>query len=636
MKRFVIFVLFVLSVALLASCEPAQPLPEVSTDNTPVTEPLVELRDIIFTGGDVAYNIVRPENASDNVKDSAVKLYTTLNRLDPNIKITTDWVKSGDPIPEYEIIVGNADREEVAALLPEVPYCGFVVKVIGEKLIILAVNDDYIIKAVNHVIDLIDSMNLTLKEDYTYSQDFKEGGYPLADALLGNRKLTEYSINSRLPDLAKNLQSVLGEQTGVLLPIVSSDYEGPAIVIGSSAVENFEPIEYYEYRIESKNENVYFFAYGNNEYGHAFKVFVDMLTTADNHTLALTDTIDSYKLPAREEYINDLSKLYMLWDYLWEAPEWMLDYDDKKESLFGGKGSEKLYASAHRAELGFYPENSIEAVISTYYMGAAIAELDFCATKDGVLVLMHDNTLTRTTNVADFMGKSGYPNSANVSDWTYEQLQALNLKEGGGGSSAKLTPFKIPTLEEALIVCKDKLFIVPDKYANWQYVRSTDIMQGSKQIYFSDLMKKTGNYESILISYGNSGSSNYLNYTDAVKLQTLLKQETGVDSFILIRSTPERAAQYYRYLEANAAPNSFALQLNGDYKSSTGYAAAYKTHGNKVTFLAWTIGTGDGWNDYRKNWEDMYKKGVRVIMTNDLFELAQYCQEIGENIMNKQ
>ncbi len=628
MKRIWLCILFMLAIAMFVSCDPAES-PEVTTEAME-TEPPVVIRDIVFTGGENAYTIIRPTNASDTVINAAVKLYRALAECDSNIRISEDWIKPGDPIPEYEIIVGNAERDEIAEMISEVPYCGYAVKVIGNKLVILATNDEYVDDAVDYVMSLISDNKLILKEDHRYSQDLKEGGYPLFDALIENRKLTEYSIYSKNQELAKSLQKVLGEQTGLLLPIVSKDHEGPMFVIGSSAKESFAPIEYYEYRIESKGENVYFLAYGAHEYGHSFKMFVDALLKADNHVLKLTESIDSYKLPAREEYIKDISKLYMLWDYLWEAPEWMLDYDDKKASMFGGKGSEKLYASAHRAELGFYPENSIEAVISTYYMGAAIAELDFGATKDGVLVLLHDNTLTRTTNVADFMGKPGYPNSANVSDWTYAQLMDLNLKEGGGGQNAEITPFKIATLEEALIVCKDRLFIVPDKYANWQYVKSTDIMQGSLTYYLSDLMKKTGNCESILISYGISDSSNYLNSTDAVKLQKLLKQETGVTPFILLRCQPDAVRSNYEYFNKNAEPASFALQLNGDYRATTGYAAPFRTHGDKVTFLAWTIGDT---NDIRKNWEDMYKKGLRVIMTNDLFNLAQYCEEIGERVM---
>ncbi len=633
MKRIIAIFLIVMSVLILASCG-GNASSDESSNATDITTD-APAKDILFTGGEHTYTITRPDPTSDAVKDSAIMLYGALKNLDKNITITTDWVRPGESAPEYEIVVGNADREEVRALLPQLPYCGFIVKVVGEKLIVLAIDEDSLDDAVEYVIDLIESPKLTLKSDFLHIEDAKEGNYPLADAYLGEHKLTDYSISGKKAALNQTLQHILGEATGKFIPIVSDDAEGPLLVVGASALTQPTPTEYYEYRIESKDEDVYFYAYGEHEYGHSFKAFAELIENADNKKIILTETIDSYKLPSREDYINDPSKLYMLWDYLWEAPEWMLDFDDKRESLFGGKGSDKLYASAHRAELKFYPENSIEAVISTYYMGAAIAELDFGATKDGVLVLLHDDTLDRTTNVAQFVSTPGFPDTTYVSDWTYSQLLALNLKEGGGGSGAKITPFKIATLEEALNVCKDRLFIVPDKYYNWQYVRSTDIMQGSKQNYLSDLMKKTGNLDSILISYGNSGSSNYLNATDAVKLQTLLKTETGVAPYILLRCTPDKVASNYDYFIKKAAPQSFALQLNGDYRGSTNYSSAYATHGDKVTFLAWTIGTGTGWNDYLSNWQAMYKKGLRVIMTNDLFNLVQYCEKVGARVNSK-
>ncbi len=633
MKRFMFVALLLLSLCLVVSCgDNAQT--DVDSSDAATTEAIVTdppVNDIVFIGGDVKYTVIRPESTDDVTRTTFAELCAELTKLG-ELGIGTDWLRKGDPVPEYEILFGDVDREEAKASVDEVPYCGFLIKVVGKKLVILTTNSDYVDEASAHLLGLCTETGLSLPENYSYVGDFKEGGYPLKDAKLGGTPLSEYEISSAKPDMAKTLQKLIGEQTGYRLVISSEENGAPKLIIGKSAKDNPAPLNYYDYIIESKDKNVYFSGYGENELGHSLKAFVNLIAATSGHDVALTETLDSYTLPAREEYINDITKLYMLWDYLWEAPEWMLDYESKKADMFGGNGSQKLYASAHRAELTFYPENSIEAVISTYYMGAAIAELDFGATADGVLVLMHDNTLSRTTNASEFVGKPGYPNSYHVSAWTYEQLKSLNLKEGGGGDNAKLTPFKIPTLEEALTVCKDRLFIVPDKYDNWQYVKSTDVMQGSKQLYLVDAMKKTGNYESILISYGNSGSSKYLSATDCVKLQKLLKAETGVTPFIMMRCSPSAANGNYNYFERNAEPQSFALQLNGDLNKNTDYATAYDALGDKLTFLAWTIGTGTKHNDFRANWEWMYNKGLRIIMTNDLFGLCKYCAEIGETV----
>lgn len=55
-------------------------------------------------------------------------------------------------------------------------------------------------------------------------------------------------------------------------------------------------------------------------------------------------------LPDREAYLQDPALIYMRWAAEWETPEWMLDYDLKKEQLFGGKGTQDVWVNAHRAD----------------------------------------------------------------------------------------------------------------------------------------------------------------------------------------------------------------------------------------------------------------------------------------------
>ena len=81
-------------------------------------------------------------------------------------------------------------------------------------------------------------------------------------------------------------------------------------------------------------------------------------------------------------------------------------------------------------------------------MGVDMVEIDVRETKDGHLVLMHDDTIGRTTT-----GK-GY-----VKDWTLDSLKALNLLDG----LRVPTQHKIPTLEEALLLAKGKILVNLDK-----------------------------------------------------------------------------------------------------------------------------------------------------------------------------
>jgi len=107
-----------------------------------------------------------------------------------------------------------------------------------------------------------------------------------------------------------------------------------------------------------------------------------------------------------------------------------------------------IIVAAHRGDWRNFPENSIEAMESAITMGVDMIEMDVAKTKDNQLIIMHDRTLNRTTT-----GKGL------VSDWTLEEIRKMYLKNGAGID----TKYKIPTLEEALLVCKGKALVNLDK-----------------------------------------------------------------------------------------------------------------------------------------------------------------------------
>ncbi|MGJ1205845.1 glycerophosphodiester phosphodiesterase family protein [Sphingobacterium lactis] len=109
--------------------------------------------------------------------------------------------------------------------------------------------------------------------------------------------------------------------------------------------------------------------------------------------------------------------------------------DELYEFLTYAEGSYPL-VSAHRGGPGKgFPENAIQTFAEVANKMPAIIECDIAMTKDSVLVLMHDETLDRTTT-----GKG------KLSKKTYAELLELHLKDIDGEE----TRYKIPTLEEAL------------------------------------------------------------------------------------------------------------------------------------------------------------------------------------------
>lgn len=75
---------------------------------------------------------------------------------------------------------------------------------------------------------------------------------------------------------------------------------------------------------------------------------------------------------------------------------------------------------AHRGASEYLPENTMLAFYTGIYMGANGIETDIQRTKDGILVLFHDDTLTRVT------GQTG-----SVEDYTFLQLQKFDVHKNG-------------------------------------------------------------------------------------------------------------------------------------------------------------------------------------------------------------
>ena len=114
--------------------------------------------------------------------------------------------------------------------------------------------------------------------------------------------------------------------------------------------------------------------------------------------------------------------------------------------------SNKVLVACHRGDWRNYPENSLASIESVIGMGADIVEIDLALTSDSVLVVCHDRTLNRTTT-----GKGLF------AETPYDPNQRCHLKSGHGVA----TSHRMPTLREALELCKDRIVVNIDK--GYQY-----------------------------------------------------------------------------------------------------------------------------------------------------------------------
>jgi glycerophosphoryl diester phosphodiesterase len=138
---------------------------------------------------------------------------------------------------------------------------------------------------------------------------------------------------------------------------------------------------------------------------------------------------------------------------------------------------------AHRGDCFGAPENTLEAARLAWKAGADAWEFDVQLTRDGVPILLHDESLLRTTDVASrFHGDPRARDGFLVSDFDFSEVRALDagswyVAPNGGARSARafgtldrLTTesvalyrsgqVRIPTLGEALSLTKELDWLV--------------------------------------------------------------------------------------------------------------------------------------------------------------------------------
>lgn len=219
------------------------------------------------------------------------------------------------------------------------------------------------------------------------------------------------------------------------------------------------------------------------------------------------------------------------------------------QEYFRYQDNKKVIISGHRGGmLPGYPENSIEAMEKTLEYTPSFFEIDPQLTKDSVIILMHDKTFDRTTNL-----------SGNVSDFTYAELKDVKLKDRQGN----LTPYKIPTLKEVLDWGKDKtIFNLDNKSIPWhKYVE----------------LFKDSDYKNIVLSVRSMEEAlYYYERLDQVMLCVAIKNFDDLEAFkatkipfnrIMAYVGPEMNPEYndmYDYLRKNGVMCFISIHPTAD------------------------------------------------------------------------
>ncbi|MCT2197250.1 glycerophosphodiester phosphodiesterase [Paenibacillus sp. p3-SID1389] len=138
---------------------------------------------------------------------------------------------------------------------------------------------------------------------------------------------------------------------------------------------------------------------------------------------------------------------------------------------------------AHRGAAGYYPENTMLAFAKALELGATGIETDVQMTRDGELVLIHDETLQRTAGTPEW-----------IKDLT---LTEIKQREAGSWFREEFAGERIPTLEELLDLVRNT-----DTIVNLELKTGVVLYPGIEQKVL-DTVRRFGLSERIIISSFN-------------------------------------------------------------------------------------------------------------------------------------
>jgi glycerophosphoryl diester phosphodiesterase len=225
-----------------------------------------------------------------------------------------------------------------------------------------------------------------------------------------------------------------------------------------------------------------------------------------------------------------------------------------------------------------YPENAIETLERTPKAGTRAMEIDIAKTKDGKLVLMHDDDLERTSTGEDL-----------VADHTLAEIQALKLETG-----SKVTEFTPPTLEAALA---------------WAVKRNA-ILELDK--------KRAATYPPIIAAVRAAKAENnvfVITYTDEQAVQV-----HGLAPELMITATVNSVAQFDDLVARGVKPDRF-LAWTGNVEprpelwsalAARGVESIFGTNGSRAEGLDYRYWDDDDGSEFNKLAAD----GLPILVTS--------------------
>ena len=258
-----------------------------------------------------------------------------------------------------------------------------------------------------------------------------------------------------------------------------------------------------------------------------------------------------------------------------------------------------LICMAHRGDWRNFPENSISGLKSLIEKGIGSVEVDVRLTKDGELVLAHDNSLKRTTESAE-----------KVSDLTWDELKNIRLKRHDG----VVFDETIPTLKDFMAAAKGKILVNLDMKLSatkhyekiYKVLLETGTLEDAIWVFpfsYDDVKHLNATYPGAKLCPKFGDPKRY--QKDPVLDYNNMVENLELDYIFLRFANPE--SEWFQTILQDAKRRGIKLYCHTLYGNSAGGI-------QDKTLL----------NNLNQNMQTLYNMGFRLIMTDHYHEVNSH------------
>ena len=238
-KFFLIILAIIFTLSVLVACSNGNNSDDTnfSEDETTEHDSVGTLEPIevisIKTEDIVKYAVVRSEDASSEVISATSDMYHKMTDIyGKEISLKDDFVVPDNPkfaIGEYEILIGETNREESAAFLDSLRVNDYGYAVVGQKIVIAGGSDDATILAIEKFSkDIIEARKASAEVLIDTSDAYLfEAEYAIDTLTLNGIDINNYTIVYKYQgtygerELAQSLRSTIIDATGYRLDMIS-------------------------------------------------------------------------------------------------------------------------------------------------------------------------------------------------------------------------------------------------------------------------------------------------------------------------------------------------------------------------------------------------------------------------------